>query len=83
MPIQFKFRDSVDDERRREIVDVLGRAGFSAQSLFPGQKRPQLASIFTVTNANANDLKTLQAALTDYGREIEYVETAPERKLRT
>jgi hypothetical protein len=51
--------------------------------LFPGQKRSQLASIFTVAAANANDLDAVNSVLTDYGRDIEYVEAAPRRKLRT
>ena len=82
MSIQFKFSDSVDLDRRREIIDTLQRAGFAAQSLFPGQKRPKLASIFTVAEADAKDVKALKAALTDFGHEIEYVEASPGRSLK-
>ena len=82
MSVQFKFKDKVGHDRRLEIVDALGRAGFAAQSLFPGQKRPKLAAIFTVPKADARDVKALRAALTDYGHEIEYVEAAPERTIK-
>jgi hypothetical protein len=82
MSIQFKFGDAVSPDRRLEIIEALGRAGFAAQSLFPGQKRPNLASIFTVSKAGAKDVKALQAALTDFGHEIEYVEASPERNLK-
>jgi predicted ribosome quality control (RQC) complex YloA/Tae2 family protein len=82
MSVQFKFSDTVDDDRRLEIIEALKRAGFAARSLFPGQKRPKLASIFTVAKANAKDIKALRAALTDYGREIEYVEASPDRSLK-
>jgi len=82
MSVQFKFGDTVSPERRLEIIEALGRAGFAAQSLFPGQKRPNLASIFTVSKAGAKDVKALQAALTDFGHEIEYVEASPERNLK-
>jgi hypothetical protein len=82
MSVQFKFRDGVGEKRRREIVEALGRAGFRARSLFPDQKRPQLSSIFTVTDADAKDIKAMNSALTDYGRDIEYVEAAPTRKLK-
>jgi hypothetical protein len=82
MSVQFKFKESVSEDRRREIVDALDRAGFAARSLFPGQKRPRLASIFTVTGAGAGDLKAFRSALTDYDHDIEYVEAAPERKLK-
>ena len=83
MSVQFKFRDGVGEERRREIVDALGRAGFRARGLFPDQKRAQLSSIFTVADADAKDLNAVSSALTDYRREIEYVEAAPRRKLKT
>jgi hypothetical protein len=79
MSVQFKFRDNVSEDKRLEIIEALGRAGFSAKSLFPGLKQPKLASIFTVPKADANDVK---AALTDFGRAIEYVEVSPERNLK-
>jgi hypothetical protein len=79
MSVQFKVKDSVGDDKRREILDALGRVGFAAQSLFPGQKRPRLASIFTVSKADAKDVKALRTALADYSHEIEYIEAAPER----
>jgi hypothetical protein len=82
MSVQFKFGDTVGHDRRLEIIEALGRAGFAAQSLFPGQKRPNLASIFTVSKAGAKDFKALQAVLTDFGDEIEYVEASPERNLK-
>jgi hypothetical protein len=82
MSVQFKFGDSVGHDRRLEIIEALGRAGFAAQSLFPGQKRPKLASIYTVPNVGAKDVKALQAALTDCGHDIEYVEASPERNLK-
>jgi len=81
MSVQFKFSDTVDDDRRLEIIEALKRAGFAARSLFPGQKRPRLASIFTV--AKAKDVKALQAALSGYGRDIEYVEASPNRSLKS
>ena len=79
MSVQFKFKDGVTEDRRQEIVAALGRAGFEAKSLFPGQKRAKLAAIFTVTKADA---RGLEAALSDYRRDIEYVEAAPERSLK-
>jgi hypothetical protein len=82
MSVQFKFKDSVGDDKRRKILGALGRAGFAAQSLFPGQKRPRLASIFTVSKADAKDVKALRATLADYSHEIEYIEAAPERGLK-
>jgi hypothetical protein len=83
MSVQFKIRDALDHDKRQEIVDALGRAGFVARSLFPGQKRPKLASIFTVTKADAKDVKAVKAALTDFGHDIEYVEASPGRSLKT
>jgi hypothetical protein len=82
MSVQFKFSDTVDDDRRLEIIETLKRAGFAARSLFPGQKRPKLASIFTVAKANARNIKTLRAALAGYAGEIEYVEASPDRNLK-
>jgi hypothetical protein len=82
MSVQFKFKESVGEERRREVVDALGRAGFEARSLFPGQKRPKLASIFTVPQADAKDLEAMNSALARYDRDIEYVEAAPSRRLK-
>jgi hypothetical protein len=81
MSVQFKFKDAVGEDRRREIVDALERAGFHVRSLFPGQKRPRLAAIFTI--AGAKDAKAVSSALTKYDREIEYIETAPKRELKT
>ena len=80
MSVTFKFKESVREDRRREIIDVLGRAGLAARSLFPGQKRSNLASIFTVSKA---DPEAVNAALAGYGREIEYVEAAPKRRLKS
>ena len=82
MSVQFKFGDHVSHDRRLEIIETLERGGFAAESLFPGQKRPRLASIFTLAKAGRKDLKALQAALSDFGREIEYVEVSPERNLK-
>ena len=79
MSVQFKFHDRVDERRRRKIIKELGEAGFAAKSLFPGQKRPSLAAIFTVARADA---KGLRAALGDYGDDIEYVESSPSRDLK-
>jgi hypothetical protein len=50
--------------------------------LYPGQKRPKLASIFTVAKADAKDVKAVKAALTGFGRDIEYVEASPGRSLK-
>jgi hypothetical protein len=82
MSVQFKFRDRVGHDRRLEIIKSLDEAGFTAKSLFPGQTRPKLASIFTVSKADGNDLKALKAALTDFGKDIEYVEASPGRRLK-
>ncbi|HLZ99069.1 MAG TPA: hypothetical protein VKP66_14100 [Steroidobacteraceae bacterium] len=79
MSVQFKFRESVDENRRREIIDALGRAGFAARNLFPDQKRPRLASIFTLSEARPEDLYTVRNTLQSYGTDIEYLEAAPER----
>jgi len=81
MSVQFKFKDSVGEDQRREVVDALGRAGFSARSLFPGQGRAKLAAIFTVPDAS--DVKAVTSALTKYNRYIEYVEAAPSRSLKS
>jgi hypothetical protein len=82
MSVQFKLKDTIGEDRRREIVEALGRAGFEARSLFPGQTRPKLASIFTVAGADAKDVQAVHAALTKYARDIEYVEGAPKRRLK-
>jgi hypothetical protein len=82
MSVQFKFGDHVSHDKRLEIIETLGRAGFAAKSLFPDQKRPKLASIFTVAKAGAKDVKALRAALSDFGRDIEYVEASPDRDLK-
>jgi hypothetical protein len=79
MSVQFKFSEKVSDDRRLEIIEALGRAGFAAHSLFPGQKRPKLASIFTVADAGARKVKTLEAMLAGFGPDIEYVEASPTR----
>ena len=82
MSVQFKIRETVQEDRRREIIAAVERAGFAARNLFPNQKRPRLASIFTVSEANAKDLKALRWALSAYGTDIEFVETAPTRGLK-
>lgn len=79
MSVQFKFHDHVDQRRRRMIVKTLGDAGYAAESLFPGQKRKNLAAIFTVATADAGSVR---AALGDFGDDIEYVEASPERNLK-
>ena len=82
MSVQFKFKDSVDAGRQQEVLQALNKAGFVAVSLFPGQSRPSLASIYTVPNAEAKDLKAVNAILSKYKSEIDYVEPAPERRPR-
>ncbi|MBR0972768.1 MULTISPECIES: hypothetical protein [Bradyrhizobium] len=79
MSVQFKFHDRVDQRRRRMIIKTLGDAGYVAENLFPGQKRQNLAAIFTVAEADA---KSVRAALVDFGDDIEYVEAAPRRDLK-
>lgn len=80
MSVQFKIKDGVAEGRRQEIVAALGRAGYDARTLFPGQKRASLASIFTIPRLA--DAKAVQAALSRFGRDIEYVEVAPQRSLK-
>jgi hypothetical protein len=80
MSVQLKFKDDTSDERRREAVDALARAGFTALNLFPGQKRAKLASIYTIADAGAGDMRDINKALADYDLDIEFVETAPERQ---
>jgi hypothetical protein len=82
MSLQFKFKNEVDEDRRREIVDVLDRAGFAARSLFPDQKRPRLAAIFTIPDAKAEDVSSLNLALKRFGSDIEYVEASPTRTIK-
>jgi hypothetical protein len=77
MSVQFKFSEKISDDRRLEIIEALRSAGFAAHSLFPGQKRPALASIFTIADARARDVEKLLAG---FGRDIEYVEASPERR---
>ena len=79
MSVQFKFSEKISDDRRLEIIQTLRRAGFSARGLFPGQKRPKLASIFTVADAGAKNVKTLETMLARFGADIEYVEASPAR----
>lgn len=79
MSVQFKFHDRVDRRRRRLIIKTLSDAGYAAESLFPGQKRQRLAAIFTVAKADA---KSVRAALSDFGDDIEYVEASPKRDLK-
>ena len=79
MPVNFKFKESVDDNRRREIIDGLDRAGYAARSLFPGQNRPRLAAIFTV---KADDPDAVAAALGGHRDAIEYIEASPDRRLK-
>lgn len=80
MSVQFKFKVSVGAGRQREVLRALTKAGFAPESLFPGQTRPSLASIYTVPNAEAKDLKSVNAILSKYKSEIDYVEPAPERR---
>ena len=75
MSVQFKFSEKISDDRRLEIIET----GFSARGLFPGQKRPKLASIFTVADAGAKNVKTLETMLARFGADIEYVEASPAR----
>lgn len=82
MSVQFKFRENVEHDKRLEIIEALAQAGFSAKSLFPGQTRPKLASIYSVSEADAKDIKSLKATLTGFGKAIEYVEASPQRKLK-
>ena len=79
MSVQFKFHDHVDQRRRRMIIKALGDAGYAAESLFPGQKRKNLAAVFTVA---AVDAKSVRAALVDFSDDIEYVEASPQRGLK-
>jgi hypothetical protein len=80
MSVQFKLREDLDEGRRREIVAALDRAGFAARTLFPGQKRSSLASIFTVGEAEAKDVGAVEKVLADFGDDVEYVEAAPDRR---
>ena len=82
MSIQLKFKDDTSGERRREIVHALARAGFDARSLFPGQTRAKLASIYTISAAEAEHLGEINSALAEYRGDIEFVEQAPQRKLK-
>lgn len=80
MSVQFKFREDVAADRRQEIVDALDSAGFSARSLFPGQKRARLASIFTIQDVES--VAPVRRLLANYGSDIEYLEAAPTRTLK-
>lgn len=82
MSVQLKFKDKTTSERRREIIRALSLAGFHARSLFPGQQRPTLASVYTISKADSTDLEEINSALVEYGGDIDFVEAAPGRKLK-
>lgn len=80
MSVQLKFKDESSDQRRQEAVKALARAGYDARSLFPDQKRPKLASVYTISEADAGDLHEINSALAAFDSDIEFVESAPARQ---
>ena len=82
MSVQLKFKEQTPEERRDKIIHALARAGFAAQCLFPNQQRSRLASIYSISEAGAGDLNEINSALAEYESDIEFVEAAPERKLK-
>ena len=83
MPIQFKFADEVEPERREQIAQVLSKAGFSSRALFGDQNRPKLAAIQTIATGSEEDLAAVKHVLQQFGNAIEYVEAPPSRTLKS
>lgn len=83
MSIQFKVANTSQPRTLRSIIAALKAAGFAAERLFPGQKRIDLETIYSIGDADATDLGDVKRVLRRFGDDIEYVEAAPDRSLRS
>jgi hypothetical protein len=80
MPLHLKLNEQLDEDDRREVLDALAQAGFEAEPLFPGQKRPSLASIYSITAEGRSELERLRRLLKRFQRAVDYTEMTPDRK---
>jgi hypothetical protein len=79
--LEFKFRDSTSPDHRKEVVDEVARLGATkVEPLFPGEKDPELSSLYKAEGVPDEVTDTVVSKLENHDA-VEFAERTPERKL--
>ena len=81
MRLEVKFRESAPADRRDEVIEkVRDLCAAELGPQFPGEKDPQLASLFKAEGVPEDRADELVATL-DALDDVEFAERAPKRRL--
>jgi hypothetical protein len=78
--LQLKFRDAAPAEERATVLAQIEAAKVKAEPLFPGEKDPELASMYTVENVPESKADALTRAVGEHDA-VEFIERTATRKL--
>ncbi len=81
MRLEFKFREDASQARRERLVaEVTKRGAQKVEPLFPGEKDPELASLYKAEGV-PDDVAPELASSLGSDEAIEFAEPSPDRKL--
>ena len=82
MAVQFKFREKARAAHRKSVVERVKGKGkkVSVKPLFPGEKDPELASLYKAEGV-PDDVAPELASSLGSDAAIEFAEPSPDRKL--
>jgi hypothetical protein len=79
--LEFKFRESAPPGRRKLVVDEMAKLGAKkVEPLFPGEKDPELASLYKAEDVPDELTETVLSKLNRHDA-VEFAEPTPKRKL--
>ena len=79
--LEFKFRQSVPQDRRAHVIEEVERLGAEhVEPLFPDERDPELASLYKIEGVPDRLTENILSAL-DRNDAIEFAEPTPSRKL--
>jgi hypothetical protein len=82
MSVQFKFTPTANDNDRAAVIRALQGAGFDSRPLFAHATRAALAAIYTLPDATSAHVDAVRGVLAEFEAAIEFVEVAPDRRMR-
>ena len=79
MAVQFKFREAAPPAKRKDVVERLKGKG-KVKPLFPGEKDPELASLYRVEELADEPTQREVVAMLEDDDSVEFAEAEAERK---
>ncbi len=81
MAVQFKFREATDAGQRKRVIEKVRGKGRKIEPLFPGEKDPELASLYRVEGVEDRPAQQEVVSMLEDDDAVEFAEAEAQRKL--